>query len=695
MSADRPPFLNPISRHAPFSPLSEAIAAPPVEAQVNRSNLRSYRTKNILSTPSIPEEPGTPKSYYPPVNNPFDSIGSENTDSSDVDAAPANRTNPKVVIERPTPERGRSLASSDTPTSEDVGRPTLTVAATPQRLRPTIASRRHSPISDSGDRLFSALYRVEKPAYRPLSARMSSRANEMKPQIRRVWVKRLGSNTSPTQIIVGEDDLVDDLRDMVLRKYANSLGRTFDAPDVSLKLVHRRVSARHSNHERILSPEENILQVIELFYPGGQTVEEALIVETPQRRTPKHSPRIALPYYMTDHLRPGENAGEYFPPMANTRPHSPSISNHPPPLQSQHRSTAHAIAVLETGQLPDLPSPGSRMTRHSHRPRNPRTHTSSPTVISGGSNLSNHGLCSPALSVPVLTSTETVKSIASQPMHTPPIPNIASEHAKQITPPARVSSPRLSKVGRRTRKPTSENELPTSSPNAQQAALDKSVPPINVLIVEDNIINLRLLEAFLKRLKVRWSTAMNGRDAVTKWRTGGFHLVLMDIQLPIMNGLAATKEIRRLERVNDIGVFTHSPGHTPSPGTEKTLVQSTEGILINADKLKNLSLFKSSVIIVALTASSLQSDRHEALAAGCNDFLTKVLPPFLIQRLLLCFTNTFFSPSVSTGLTAKSWNGAACKPSLTSMAGANGKTFPNSRPSNPLRTVKKVLPPST
>ena len=42
------------------------------------------------------------------------------------------------------------------------------------------------------------------------------------------------------------------------------------------------------------------------------------------------------------------------------------------------------------------------------------------------------------------------------------------------------------------------------------------------------------------------------------------------------------------------------------------------------DTLTNTAMFKSPVIIVALTASSLQSDRHEALAAGCNDFLTKV-----------------------------------------------------------------------
>ena len=113
---------------------------------------------------------------------------------------------------------------------------------------------------------------------------------------------------------------------------------------------------------------------------------------------------------------------------------------------------------------------------------------------------------------------------------------------------------------------------------------------------------------------------MNGRDAVTKWREGGYHLVLMDIQLPVMNGLDATKEIRRLERVNSIGVFPNSASGTPTfPNSARI-----DGAVDGEDNLMNTAMFKSPVIIVALTASSLQSDRHEALAAGCNDFLTKV-----------------------------------------------------------------------
>jgi osomolarity two-component system response regulator SSK1 len=188
--------------------------------------------------------------------------------------------------------------------------------------------------------------------------------------------------------------------------------------------------------------------------------------------------------------------------------------------------------------------------------------------------------------------------------------------------------------------------------------LNGGVPPINVLIVEDNIINLRLLEAFVKRLKVRWQTAMNGREAVNKWRAGGFHLVLMDIQLPVMSGLEATREIRRLERTNSIGAFSTATNGNSSNNTNGGELDESKNEIPKEDKLQNREMFKSPVIIVALTASSLQSDRHEALAAGCNDFLTKVCR-FMISHQL--FANDTSSRSPTSGSNAKSWNGAVCK----------------------------------
>lgn len=153
------------------------------------------------------------------------------------------------------------------------------------------------------------------------------------------------------------------------------------------------------------------------------------------------------------------------------------------------------------------------------------------------------------------------------------------------------------------------------------------VPQINVLIVEDNVINQKILEKFLRKRKIRSATAKNGKEAIEKWGKGGFHLVLMDIQLPVMSGIEATKKIRQLEHQNRIGVFSNrfsseeEETKEASDGTKDTF--ATTDLETKPEEVLDTKKFRSPVIIVALTASSSLADKSEALAAGCNDFLTK------------------------------------------------------------------------
>lgn len=218
---------------------------------------------------------------------------------------------------------------------------------------------------------------------------------------RKIWVKRPGA--SATLITISEDDLVDDVRDMILRRYANSLGRHFDAPDLTLRIAPRE----QQSHERQLAPDEPMARTLDAYFPGGQTVDEALIIDIPVRRTPRASPRAGPPH--AQHLtsvyyedsRPPEAGTDYFGPAA--------VASNPPSaatgIVSNGGGHPHAISVLSTGQVPQIPSPGGTRSRtyreRPDRPRLGRQHTSSPTILNIGGHpatitiTSTHGMPAP------------------------------------------------------------------------------------------------------------------------------------------------------------------------------------------------------------------------------------------------------------------------------------------------------------
>ena len=128
------------------------------------------------------------------------------------------------------------------------------------------------------------------------------------------------------------------------------------------------------------------------------------------------------------------------------------------------------------------------------------------------------------------------------------------------------------------RPPTGTGQRPRE--RAQDHAPE--VLPCTVLVVEDNPINRKLAVRFLERRGLRTAVAENGSEALKAVSEQAFDLVLMDVQMPVMDGLAATRAIRLQEK--------GSGHHTP---------------------------------IVALTANAFDDDRKRCLEAGMDGFLAK------------------------------------------------------------------------
>ena len=113
-----------------------------------------------------------------------------------------------------------------------------------------------------------------------------------------------------------------------------------------------------------------------------------------------------------------------------------------------------------------------------------------------------------------------------------------------------------------------------------------------VLVVEDNPVNQMVAAGLLEALGFETHTADDGVAALDAWREGDFDLVLMDVQMPRLDGYAATRAIRAEE----------------PPG--------------------------SRVPVVAMTAAAVEGERDRCLAAGMDDFLTKPVDPAALAAVL-------------------------------------------------------------
>ncbi len=127
----------------------------------------------------------------------------------------------------------------------------------------------------------------------------------------------------------------------------------------------------------------------------------------------------------------------------------------------------------------------------------------------------------------------------------------------------------------------------------QKDKIHKDLKDLKILLVEDNLINQKITLLTLKPLVYSIDTASNGKEALDRFGTTNFDLILMDIQMPVMSGLVAAEKIRALEATT-----------------------------------------KSHVPIIAITANAMIGDKEKCLSAGIDDYISKPFQPAaLIEKI--------------------------------------------------------------
>jgi len=158
-------------------------------------------------------------------------------------------------------------------------------------------------------------------------------------------------------------------------------------------------------------------------------------------------------------------------------------------------------------------------------------------------------------------------------------------------------------------------EVPQPAPASTQSPEDRS-QALNILLVEDNVVNQRVASGLLQKRGHRVAVAGNGLEALKALEQDSYDLVLMDVQMPEMDGLETTAKIREMER--------HSARHQP---------------------------------VVALTARAMKGDLEHCLSAGMDGYLAKPIRPEELDDLLDKYTGRLQFSLIdvySTGDAAKS-----------------------------------------
>ncbi|MFW5883694.1 MAG: ATP-binding protein, partial [Verrucomicrobiota bacterium] len=140
---------------------------------------------------------------------------------------------------------------------------------------------------------------------------------------------------------------------------------------------------------------------------------------------------------------------------------------------------------------------------------------------------------------------------------------------------------------------TEEIDEKASGDSAQQLDLSTN-GSLKILLAEDNSANQLVIKKMLARLDLVPEIATNGSQAIDLWRARKHDLIFMDLQMPVLDGIEATRRIRSLERSSHSSLDARLRGES-----------------------------RRKTVIIAITANALRGDRERCLEAGMNDYLSK------------------------------------------------------------------------
>ncbi|MDZ7698119.1 MAG: response regulator [Deltaproteobacteria bacterium] len=151
----------------------------------------------------------------------------------------------------------------------------------------------------------------------------------------------------------------------------------------------------------------------------------------------------------------------------------------------------------------------------------------------------------------------------------------------------------------------------------------------HILLAEDNPINRKVAFEVLKKRGHRLTMVANGLEALRAFEREPFDLILMDVQMPEMDGFAATREIRRLEgeRVGSVEAESSKGKESSPPRSERYPASSIQHPV-------------SRIPIVAMTAHALKGDRERCLEAGMDDYVSKPVKAEVLYRVIENLVNT-------------------------------------------------------